>query len=176
MVSKQSPVISHGLVAFCDLTRYARNTHGLAADKAFRVIDEFAELVGDIVGKAGGRVVKLIGDEVLIYFPEPKVDEGVRAIRDCKSAVDSWMAEKGWDSRLMVKAHFGEIASGPLGTKEDKRFDVMGETVNTCALMRSNGIAISPEAFRQLRPETRKLFKKHTPPVTYIDIRETHRA
>jgi hypothetical protein len=36
-------------------------------------------------------------------------------------------------------------------------------------------MALSPQAFRKLEPETRKLFKKHTPPVTYIPVEERHR-
>ena len=37
------------------------------------------------------------------------------------------------------------------------------------------GFAMTPEAFRKLGPETRKLFKKHTPPVVYIPIEQPHR-
>ena len=37
-----------------------------------------------------------------------------------------------------------------------------------------NGFTLTPQAFRQLNPDTRKLFKKHTPPVTYIPLEELH--
>jgi hypothetical protein len=42
-------------------------------------------------------------------------------------------------------------------------------------LLKTQGFAITPEVFRKLTPETRKLFKKHTPPVTYIPIGHPHR-
>jgi hypothetical protein len=45
---------------------------------------------------------------------------------------------------------------------------------NIAATLPSNGYAISVETFRQIKPETRKLFKKHTPPITYIGVDEKH--
>jgi hypothetical protein len=33
---------------------------------------------------------------------------------------------------------------------------------------------MTPPAFRALSPETRKMFKKHTPPVTYIALEDSH--
>jgi len=64
---------------------------------------------------------------------------------------------------------------GPLGTRDDKRRDVLGATVNTMFMLKTTGFAMTPEAFRKLAPETRKLFKKHTPPVVYIPTEQPHR-
>lgn len=61
------------------------------------------------------------------------------------------------------KAHFGPVMAGPIGIRNDKHLDVFGETVNIAAMLKANGIAITPQVFRKLEPETRKLFKKHTP-------------
>jgi hypothetical protein len=47
--------------------------------------------------------------------------------------------------------------------------DVYGKTVNVAAALPSSGLAITPAVFRSLQAETRKLFKKHTPPISYID-------
>ena len=62
-----------------------------------------------------------------------------------------------------------------MGPRGDKRLDIYGETVNIAATMNSNGLAISPQAFRKLEPATRKLLKKHTPPITYIPTDEKHK-
>jgi hypothetical protein len=47
-------------------------------------------------------------------------------------------------------------------------------TVNIAATLKSNDLAITPQLFRRLNPDTRKLFKKHTPPITYIPVNESH--
>jgi hypothetical protein len=61
-----------------------------------------------------------------------------------------------------------------VGTRAEKRFDIFGEMVNTAALLPSHGFAITPSLFRYLGPSTRKLFKKPTPPVTYMPVEERH--
>ena len=76
----------------------------------------------------------------------------------------------------MIKAPFGPVICGKIGSRTEKRFDVFGQTVHTAALLNSNGLAITPEVFRKLQRETRKAFKRHTPPVTYIPVEERHRA
>ena len=62
-----------------------------------------------------------------------------------------------------------------MGTRDERRSDLFGNTVNTAALTKSNGMAITPQVFRKLDKETRALLKKHTPAVTYIGVGERHR-
>ena len=85
------------------------------------------------------------------------------------------MAGRGVACRQHIRIHFGPMCSGLLGTRDDKRLDIIGSTVNTMFMLKSTGFAMTPEAFRKLGPETRKLFKKHTPPVVYIPIEQPHR-
>jgi hypothetical protein len=42
--------------------------------------------------------------------------------------------------------------------------------VNVAAALPSSGLAVTPAVFRSLQAETRKLFKKHSPPISYIDM------
>ncbi len=163
------------LIAFFDLTGFARFSKKLSAKEVFNLMSNFYELVGDIVESAGGIVVKFIGDAGLLAFPATRIDEGVIALYDLKEKGDTWLSEKGFNSKNIIKAHFGSVVCGPIGTKSEKRFDVFGQTVNTASVLKSNGLALSQQVFRKLKPNTRKLFKKHTPPITYIPLNEVHR-
>jgi len=58
---------------------------------------------------------------------------------------------------------------------DDKRFDVFGHAVNIAALLTSDGLALTPQVFRRLTPQTRRHFKKHTPPISYISVEDRHR-
>jgi len=40
------------------------------------------------------------------------VDGGILALLELKDAADRVMAERGWESRLTVKAHFGPVVAG----------------------------------------------------------------
>ena len=94
---------------------------------------------------------------------------------ELKEKTDKWLKEKGINSRLIVKVHFGPVICGYIGTKKDKKFDVFGETVNTTAILTSHGFSMTPQAFRCLDKEARTQYKKHTPPVRYIALEEHHK-
>jgi class 3 adenylate cyclase len=164
------------LVAVTNLSRYTAQVDGVADLDVAGVMADYYELAGSTIGAAGGRVVKFIGDAMLAVFPADGVDRGVLCLLDLKSAADRFMADRGWDCHLVVKAHYGTVAQGEFGPGDDQRYDVLGKTVNvTFRLENSGGVTLSVEAFRQLGPDTRARFKKHTPPITYIRQEDLHR-
>ena len=158
------------LIAFVDLSRFASGSRKRSDSQVADMLDGFYARVGEQVAESGGKVVKFIGDAALVVFPEDLADEGVRALLALKQRVDQWLDAGGWDSSLIVKAHFGTAIAGDFGPAGDKRFDVIGSSVNQAALLESTGIALSAAAFRKLSADTRTLFKKHTPPITYIPV------
>ena len=162
------------LVAFFDLTRFLRYSQNHTAQEMFDFTSAYFEFVGDIIEGSGGKIVKFIGDAGLIIYPEDKVNEGVLALIELKEKGDQWLADQGVSSRNIIQAHFGPVVCGPMGTRSDKRFDIMGHTVSTAAITKSKGIALTPQVFRKLDDKTRKRFKKHTPPITYIPVGESH--
>jgi hypothetical protein len=119
--------------------------------------------------------MKFMGDAALMLFPETAVDAGVRALLALQIEGDQFWAKKGVATHHHIRAHFGSICLGKIGMRDEKRDDILGATVNTLFLLKTSGFAITPEVFRKLDPETRKLFKKHTPPVTYIPSGQAHR-
>jgi class 3 adenylate cyclase len=163
------------LVVFVDLTRFGAQSQRVDDVELADTIDAYYEQVGASVQAAGGRVVKFVGDGVLIAFAEDHVDRGVEMLLALKEAVDRSMAQRGWECRLIAKAHFGTAIAGPFGLAADKHHDVIGKTVNTAAMLDSTGVTLSVAAFRKLSPALRRRFKKHTPPVTYIRIEDPRR-
>jgi len=105
-------------VAFLDLTGFASLTQErgdtIAAEMALRL----AELASQTVATRRGRVVKLLGDGVLMHFPD--VVEAVEAVLDLMD-------------RLAVSdlplGHVG-IARGPVVARDG---DIFGRTVNLAA-------------------------------------------
>ncbi|HSI87019.1 MAG: adenylate/guanylate cyclase domain-containing protein [Candidatus Methylacidiphilales bacterium] len=167
--------LEQALVACCDLTAYVRYAKSVPESEIFTMLSGYYELVGDIVGGAGGKVIKFMGDAALIYYPENAVDAGVISLLKLQENGDKYLEDKGIVCRHHIRAHFGEIVIGELGVRNDKRLDILGSTVNAMFMLKATGFAITPEVFRKLSPETRKSFKKHTPPVTYIPSVQSHR-
>jgi adenylate cyclase len=164
------------LVVFTDLDRFTAQVGRVESAEAARVMNAYYELTGSTIRECGGQVVKFIGDATLAVFPPEAADRGVLGLLELKEAADRFMADHGWDCRLTVKVHFGPVVAGHFGAGPDQRYDVLGGTVNVAARLHSAGFALSAEAFRRLAPATRKRFKKHTPPVTYIRLEDSHKA
>ena len=164
------------LIAVTDFTRYTAQVDGLADLDVARVIADYYALADAAVRAAGGRVVKFIGDAMLAVFPSTGVDEGVLGLLDLKVAADRFMSARGWDCRLQVKAHYGSVAQGSFGRGPAEHFDILGRAVNIAFRLDAvGGVTLSVEAFRQLGPDVRIRFKKHTPPITYIRTEDAHR-
>lgn len=170
-----SPTEIEALVAFFDLTAFDKFSRSYSAKEIFEILSEFYEFTGEIIESAGGHIVKFIGDAGLVVFSDDKVDEGVVALKKVKEQGDAWLVRRNIVSKNILKVHYGPVICGPLGTLTEKRVDIIGSTVNTAALLKSNGFAISAQVFRKLNPETRKLFKKHSQPISYIPVEERHK-
>lgn len=163
------------LVACSDLTGYARLTGKLSDGEIFNFLSDYYEFVGETIAPANGRVIKFMGDATLMTFPELQADSGVQSLLALQQEGDKFLSSRGISCRHHIRAHFGPLHQGELGTRTDKRLDVIGSTVNTIFLLKASEFAITPEAFRKLKPETRKFFKKHTPPVAYIPLSVSHK-
>jgi adenylate cyclase len=58
-------------VGFVDLVAFTSASAGLQEDAFAGLLDRFEMLTSDLVTEAGGRVVKLIGDEAMLVCPTP---------------------------------------------------------------------------------------------------------
>ena len=170
----ESPLELELVVSFFDLTRFGRFARTLSSSTLFEFMSRYYEFVGDVIERDGGIVIKFVGDAGLVAYPGDKADTAVCHLKELKERGDEWLQSHGSECRHVIKAHYGPVMCGPLGTKREKRFDVFGETVMTAAVLNSIGLAITPQLFRKLKPDTRKLLKKHTPPITYIPVEERH--
>ncbi len=170
-----SPKELNLLISFVDLTNFNRVCSKKSDLDVYNMLSDFYLLSGDIIENGGGKIVKFIGDSALLVFSENKVDQGVKALIELKKKVDVKFQKEESPCRLIVKAHFGSAVCGKLGTKNNMSFDIIGSNVNTAALMKSYGLAITPQVFRKLTEETRKIFKKHTPAIRYIPVEESHK-
>jgi len=170
-----SPTKIDLVVAFSDLTGFARFSNNIETEDLFDFMSEYYKLTGQIIEQTGGVIIKFIGDSILIAYNGEASNKAVLGLMELKESGDKWIQSRGVNCRQIIKAHYGSVVCGKIGTKENKQVDIFGATVNAAALLKSNGFAMTPQLFRKLNSKTRKLFKKHTPPITYIPIGERHK-
>jgi class 3 adenylate cyclase len=162
------------VIAFLDLSLFTQDARRHDDMQVADMIDAYYERVAAAAHAAGGHIVKVIGDGVLLVFDPAHGDEAITALLALKSDVDAWLAGERWQCRLVVKAHCDVVIAGGYGAAGNKRFDVIGNAVNLTARIAARSFAVSPQVFRLLSPETRQKLKKHTPPITYIPLEEPH--
>jgi adenylate cyclase len=56
-------------MGFVDLVDFTRTSGSMQTDELGRLLGRFEALASDVITEAGGRVVKLIGDEAMLAFP-----------------------------------------------------------------------------------------------------------
>ena len=104
------------VVAFTDLEGFTRFTERNGDEAASALVADHHRTVGPIVRSRGGRVVKRIGDGLLLTFPEPEA--GVLA---CLELVET----PPEPLRLRAGMHVGDVVQ--------TRDDVVGHVVNVAA-------------------------------------------
>ena len=105
-------------IAFVDLAGYTRLTQEHGDELAARSAAQLAQIADDIAGRAGGRLVKLLGDGAMLHFPDPEA--AVSASLDLVAAAP----EAG-----LPPAHAG-VHAGPVVGRDG---DFFGHTVNLAA-------------------------------------------
>jgi adenylate cyclase len=103
-------------VVFTDLEGFTRFTAEQGDDEASRLLGAHHRTVGPVVRSRGGRVVKRLGDGLLLTFPEPEA-----AVLACRELV----AAQPVPLRLRAGVHVGDVVV--------TRDDVIGHTVNVAA-------------------------------------------
>jgi adenylate cyclase len=133
------------IIAVADVAGFAAMCKTTSDLDVFKALDEFDELVGEVVSNAGGRVLKCIGDAPLMLFPEENAKEAIAALQDLKERAQSLWSSFDQTCSVRVKAHVGPVACGPLGPRGQKTFDAIGNTVNDLFRMPWDGPEISDE-------------------------------
>jgi adenylate cyclase len=140
----------------------------------FNTMQDYFHWAGDFIRSRGGTVIKCMGDAMLLVFPADEASQAVTALRELKTAGDLWLKQRDVPCQHLIKIHLGPLLIGPIGPLGQERLDVYGKTVNICATLESGPLVMTPQVFRALNSEVRKNYKKHTPPVTYIRVEDSH--
>jgi adenylate cyclase len=161
------------VIGFYDLTGYMRQADKAEPLDLLELMAGYFAVTGRIIEDAGGRLIKTVGDAGLVAFPAELVDTAVRALQAVQSDGDAWLAQHDFKSAAIVKLHLGPVAIGLVGAPGHAVLDVYGKTVNVAATLQSTGFAMTPAVFRRLSPAARTAFKKHTPPISYIEATDS---
>jgi adenylate cyclase len=113
----------HGAVLFTDIVGFTEYTGCCGDAAALEVLDRQAEIVASVVTPAGGRVVKELGDGLLVWFDD--VARALGAAAHLTLAVEAARNDGSFPLALRMGLHCGEVVA--------RGDDVIGHTVNVAA-------------------------------------------
>src|SRR5437867_5063968 len=115
------------------------------------VLSDYYALVADAVRPSEGRVVKVIGDGVLVVFPIRRAKEAVEALRALQSSATALWSDVDTRCRVQVKVGSGRLACGAMGPPGAERFDIYGTALNDLFKTPTGDFVIMPELAVLLR-------------------------
>lgn len=143
----KDPTVETLIIALVDITNFAKQCRHKSDTETFIMLDRFYHAIADVVAPAGGRIVKGMGDGVLMTFPEAEAKDAADCLVALEERSRDLCSEFGEDCAARVHAHVGNVATGPLGP--DQHFDVVGMPVNELFMMPWDGPMFS-EALNRL--------------------------
>jgi adenylate cyclase len=141
------------VVGFADLVGFTALAQQVSDHELAEVVDQFERLAYDVVVAGGGRVLKMIGDEVMFLVDDPTA----------AAEIALGLADASRDAADLSDVRVG-LALGPVLEREG---DAYGPTVNLAsritAIAYPGAVVVSPEmqaaleadpafAFRHMRP------------------------
>jgi adenylate cyclase len=129
---------------YCDLRGFTRASDTLPRDTVINLLNDYFDVMGNIVTGAGGEILKFMGDGMLAMFPVAAPDERARValevIRAAGSVADAITILNGIRAaadepavRFGLALHVGEVMFGNIGASNRLDFTVIGPAVNHTA-------------------------------------------
>jgi len=97
---------------------------------AFANLKKYYVLVGQAVAAIDGRVIKVMGDGMMLAFSPSRARDAITGLRRMQQDANALWREFDGGCRVQVKVTAGEVMTGLLGVPGEERFDVYGDTLN----------------------------------------------
>jgi class 3 adenylate cyclase len=130
------PTVAEQIIAFADLRGYHRQIClRLSPAATFHFLADYYAVAQGALAGSEGRVIKFIGDGLLLTFPASDPQGAIAALQQLKASTDAFLTAGGYNASLGIRAHLGLVAAGWIGEGDLRRFDLAGLAVNETALL-----------------------------------------
>jgi adenylate cyclase len=133
-------------VLFSDIRSFTTISEHLGPQGTVAFLNEYFELMVDIIQREGGMLDKFIGDAIMAGFGVPvshddDVDRAVRASIAMIKSLWAWNAERGREGKPPVDIGIGlntdNVVSGNIGSKKRMDYTMIGDGVNLASRLES---------------------------------------
>lgn len=137
-------------VMFVDIVGFTSFSETIPPEEVADILNIYIHEVQETVDLYGGRINKIIGDGLLIYFEDVgpnSICAGYAILQACKT-INERLTAKGYPPvSIGVGAHRGICSIGYIGTKERLDYTLIGDTVNVASRIEGYTRKIGPDTF-----------------------------
>lgn len=150
-------------VMFTDIRGFTSMSESMTASEVTDMLNEYFEVMIDVVFRLGGTLDKYIGDAVMALFGVPKDDPeacvmavrcGIEMQRALRSLNRTRVARGEPPIGMGIGINYGSCVWGPLGSRKTMDYTVVGDTVNVasrlCSQAKAGQVIISESVRQQL--------------------------
>jgi class 3 adenylate cyclase len=148
-------------VLFADLEGFTRISEHLHPEKLLHILNEYHQLVVEVVQRHHGTVNKFMGDGVMVLYntPLPDPDHALQAVATALEIREKLPAfhqrlEPAYRLGINFGIHTGPAVVGNVGTARIMDFTAVGDTVNLaarlCELAQGSQILVSEHTHAQV--------------------------
>ncbi len=143
-------------VLFADICGFTAMSESSRAKEILELLNEYFELLVEIVFRYEGTLDKFIGDEMMVIWGAPKSheDDPVRAVQaalDMQAAMETFNKSRTDLGDHMIQIgigiNTGQLVAGYIGSTQTMSYSVIGDTVNTasrlCSVAKEGQIVVS---------------------------------
>ncbi|MGF1477564.1 MAG: adenylate/guanylate cyclase domain-containing protein [Geminicoccaceae bacterium] len=137
-IERGTPETIRTVIWFSDLRGFTRLSDTLPGEATLSLLNAYAERIADCIQKAGGQVVKFVGDGILATFSADELSDAHGAAMDAAdnalAAIEELSAERRAQGEPATEAaialHEGTVLYGNIGSRDRLDFTVIGQAVN----------------------------------------------
>lgn len=146
MGGKQQPVC----ILFSDLRGFTRMSEKMTPPQIVYVLNQYFEVMIDLVFQHGGVLDKIVGDELMVLYGVPSqsgsdIDNAIATsmkMFEVLEQLNQKIESEGFERlEVGIGINFGEVVSGNIGSTRQMNYTVIGDEVNLASRLCSNALA-----------------------------------
>ena len=165
-------------ILFSDIVNFTGYSANMAPDHVQKLLNEYFEVMTEIVFKYEGTVDKFMGDGLMVFFgdPEPQPDHALRCVRAAiemqkkvREIKTKWEEKGDMPIKIRVGINTGIVVVGNMGSQRRLSYTVLGADVNLAQRLESS----APVGGILISKRTNDLVKDHitTKPLGTIQVK-----
>jgi adenylate cyclase len=159
-------VLSEVTLLFSDIRGFTSMSESREPEEIVRMLNEYFELMVDVIFKYEGTLDKFVGDEVIALFgaPVPMQNAEIKAAQcalDMMRVLSEWnrtrAAEGQNEIKIGIGINTGIVVTGAIGSSRALQYTAIGDAVNTasrlCSVAQPGQIILSEATYRKVKDE-----------------------